>query len=371
MVDPASIPPKTDGFTVGREGGTEVLLPPHAEGQRGPARRTVPFFNPAMALSRDLTVALVAAEARRRGRRLSVWDAHAASGIRGLRLLSETSAVERLLSTDEHPAACELTRQNAEREGSGRMEVKAHDSRQAPSGQFDWVDIDPFGTPVPFLHAGVEATADGGILAVTATDMAVLAGPETRTCLERYGARTIRGYLSREGALRILLAQIAREAAGLQKEVYPLVSLISGYFVRVHVRVSPTGASPVDPAGLGPVPFPGYDGPPLPGKGPYGPMWRGHLQDRGLLGRVMESPPATIGPPARRILELLQGEAEVDTLFYYETGPYSRRLHLSSPPAHRVILETIRAAGYRAVRTHAAPSGWRTDAPSKVMEGLF
>ena len=37
---------------------------------------------------------------------------------------------------------------------------------------YEAVDLDPFGTPAHLLDAAVQAVADGGLLLVTATDMA-------------------------------------------------------------------------------------------------------------------------------------------------------------------------------------------------------
>ncbi len=38
------------------------------------------------------------------------------------------------------------------------------------------VDLDPYGTPSTLLDSAVQSVADGGLLMVTATDMAVLCG---------------------------------------------------------------------------------------------------------------------------------------------------------------------------------------------------
>ncbi|MGA7923973.1 MAG: tRNA (guanine(26)-N(2))-dimethyltransferase, partial [Thermoplasmata archaeon] len=50
------------------------------------------FYNPAMALDRDLAVAVLAAEAPRGERPMDGWEMLAATGIRGLRLVEETRA---------------------------------------------------------------------------------------------------------------------------------------------------------------------------------------------------------------------------------------------------------------------------------------
>lgn len=54
--------------------------------------------------------------------------------------------------------------------------------------QFDVVDLDPYGTAAPFLDGAVQAVKDGGLLCVTCTDMAVLAGSQPAACFAKYGA---------------------------------------------------------------------------------------------------------------------------------------------------------------------------------------
>ena len=42
---------------------------------------------------------------------------------------------------------------------------------QSP-GAYDVVDLDPYGSPSHFLDSAVQSVAEGGLLMVTATDMA-------------------------------------------------------------------------------------------------------------------------------------------------------------------------------------------------------
>lgn len=49
---------------------------------------------------------------------------------------------------------------------------------QNPDG-YEVVDLDPYGSPSQFLDSAVQAVADGGLLCVTATDMA---GAGTHGC---------------------------------------------------------------------------------------------------------------------------------------------------------------------------------------------
>ncbi|CAN0386038.1 unnamed protein product, partial [Ectocarpus sp. 8 AP-2014] len=62
-------------------------------------------------------------------------------------------------------------------------------------GGWDFVDVDPFGSCLPFLEAAVGAVADGGVLAVAATDLAVLCGKNKgggrKRCLSQYRASVV------------------------------------------------------------------------------------------------------------------------------------------------------------------------------------
>lgn len=53
---------------------------------------------------------------------------------------------------------------------------------------FDVIDLDPYGTAVPFLESAINALADGGLLAVTFTDMAVLCARNPHVCFYKYGS---------------------------------------------------------------------------------------------------------------------------------------------------------------------------------------
>ena len=68
--------------------------------------------------------------------------------------------------------------------------------------RFDVIDLDPYGSPTPFLDAAVQSVADGGLLCITATDMAVLCGNTPETCYTKYGAISLKTKACHEFALR-------------------------------------------------------------------------------------------------------------------------------------------------------------------------
>lgn len=58
--------------------------------------------------------------------------------------------------------------------------------------RFTALDLDPYGCPSIFLDGAVQCVKDGGLLLVTATDMAVLAGNSPETCYVKYGAVSLK-----------------------------------------------------------------------------------------------------------------------------------------------------------------------------------
>src|SRR4030043_639061 len=74
----------------------------------------------------------------------------------------------------------------------------------APRKRFDVVDVDPFGSPVPYLDSAIRALRNNSLLAVTATDMAPLCGVHTKACLRKYGGKPLRTENCQEQAGRFL-----------------------------------------------------------------------------------------------------------------------------------------------------------------------
>lgn len=71
------------------------------------------------------------------------------------------------------------------------------------------IDLDPYGCPSVFLDAAVQSVQEGGLLLVTATDMAVLAGNTPETCYVKYGAISLKTKCCHEMVSRRELHSIA------------------------------------------------------------------------------------------------------------------------------------------------------------------
>jgi tRNA (guanine26-N2/guanine27-N2)-dimethyltransferase len=111
-------------------------------------------------------------------------------------------------------------------------------THRAVSKRFDVIDLDPYGSAVPFLDGAVQAVADGGLLCVTCTDLAVLAGSgHPEKAFSSYGGTVARVDYCHEVALRLVLHSIASAAARYGRTITPLLSLSIDFYVRVFVRV--------------------------------------------------------------------------------------------------------------------------------------
>ena len=102
---------------------------------------------------------------------------------------------------------------------------------------FDVVDLDPYGTAIPFLEGSITSLANNGLLCVTFTDMAVLCARQPHVCFYKYGAAPLGKPYCHEQALRMVLYTINSMANKHGKRVEPLISLTVDFYVRLFMRV--------------------------------------------------------------------------------------------------------------------------------------
>lgn len=140
--------------------------------------------------------------------------------------------------------------------------------------KFNCIDVDPYGSPVPFIDAAVQAVSDGGLLMVTATDMVFISKlslhitkiktpsyrpffvemcqrlvmlnmavchSKARPVMKWYKklffpiTRVLKNLSFK--ALRMLLKFIAASAARYGRYIHPLVSISVDFYVRIFVQV--------------------------------------------------------------------------------------------------------------------------------------
>lgn len=228
------------------EGKTRLRVP--SVSLENPEPPTFPvFFNPAAAVNRDISVAVAAATSGEK-----FCDLLSGIGARGVRVARELGRDIGVTLVDFNEISLRLARQNARlnrvedrcRAVSSEANRFAY-SRFGRDAKFDYMDVDPFGTPVPFVPAALRATADQGILSVTATDTAVLCGVYHTVCERRYGSASLNNHFKHETGVRILMSYVRRIAASLDVGVSPIFAHSTRHYMRIFARIE-VGPSKAD-----------------------------------------------------------------------------------------------------------------------------
>ena len=361
------------------EGNTRFFIPVQDTSKSFPPGTAPVFYNPRMELSRDATVVLVSLLEPSQ-----YLDAMGASGIRGLRVASECGVPVTINDRDSRAVA--LIRRNAGFLGLP-IEVVHSDTNVLLSGRcFEAVDLDPFGSPAPFLDSGIRGS--GRYLFVTATDTAPLCGAHRKAGIRRYFAAAMNNEYHAETALRVLLGFLVREAVKYDRGIEPLFCFSREHYVRVHTQLL-RGADAADRslARIGYVmqcpccPYRSEQAALLPeprscphcsaGLIPIGPLWTGHLQDMDLLEKIEAAIPRfTLGKAAQLRQLVVTCHHELGLSFHYDYHVLSRHFRISPPPMDEVINSLI-SEGYSASRAHYSGTALKTDAPLQVLRQVL
>lgn len=235
-----------------REGRTMLLLPENAANSLLGPRKKRPgevFYNSAMSGSRTRSVLLLkhSIEYGLLGSgKIYAIDGLTASGLRARRWLNEipeemaARVLAEIVDLDEISLewAKASNNQFPPSHGKGAIEAIHGDLRSSVlrSGRH-WVDIDPYGSPVPFLDSAMQSMARSGVMEVSATDTAALTGSSKTALMRRYGARVRNDSLSHDSGMRVLLAVISRIAARHDRSLHPLLSIWDSHHLRVSFLV--------------------------------------------------------------------------------------------------------------------------------------
>jgi tRNA (guanine26-N2/guanine27-N2)-dimethyltransferase len=352
------------------EGRTRLLVP-EAHSLHGPGTRTADvFFNEQMAFGRDVTVMFLRALEKSS---FSVADAMSATGSRAVRVANEVKNTV-VTANDVDPKTIPYIEHNIALNSLSNCSPSNKDLHVLFSdSSFDYVDIDPFGSPVPFIQSAIRGCRKKGIIAITATDTAPLAGAQKGKCRRRYQSEPIRGYMCHEGGLRILMCNIAKELAKFDRGMRPLLSFYADHYFRVYAQVE-EGAAATDRS-LEQIGFMHYDTKTLErsvsrhcdGKHDKGPFWLGPLHDKSLLGRMNA---AELHDERRcvKMLDMWRNELD-DEVFLYDVSELSSFTKMS-PPKMEVLLEALNEVG-RATPTHMSPTSFKTVLGTKEVISIY
>uniref|UniRef100_A0A8C7JH56 tRNA (guanine(26)-N(2))-dimethyltransferase n=1 Tax=Oncorhynchus kisutch TaxID=8019 RepID=A0A8C7JH56_ONCKI len=337
---------------------------------------------------------------------LRVLEGLAASGLRSVRFALEVPGLRSVTANDFSSKAAALIARNAQHNGvTHLLQASQRDARlmRGKKDRYDVIDLDPYGSPAPFLDAAVQAVGEGGLLCVTCTDMAVMAGNSGETCYSKYGSVSIKAKYCHEMALRIILHSLDQRAGVYQRYIHPLLCVSVDFYIRVFVRVH-TGQAMVKNSaskqalvyncvGCGSfhlqrlgkrttqgnhIKYSAATGPPVGAECEHcghrhqlgGPIWGEALHDVSFVQKVLSAVsgnPSRFGT-ARRIegmLSMVTEELE-DVPLYYTVDNLSSTVHCSTPPLLQ-FRSALLHAGHRVSLSHACKNALKTDAPPRVL----
>jgi tRNA (guanine26-N2/guanine27-N2)-dimethyltransferase len=255
----------------------------------------------------------------------------------------------------------------------------------APKKRFDIVDLDPFGSPVPYLDSAIRALRNNSLLAVTATDLAPLCGVHTKACVRKYGGKPLRTEYCHELAIRLLAGCVATLAAKHDIGIRLVFSHSTDHYIRVYAEIA-YGAKKADESvkSLGYVlhcfnclhretartTFITAKCPECGSKMDYaGPLWLERMGDKQFCELIAKENMCVAFRNSGKIAKLLslaRDEAEAPAT-YYVLDKISNKLALPVPSVD-VMLHTLRDNGFRAFPTHFSSRGIKTDAPALAMQ---
>ena len=344
---------------------------------------------------------------------IRVLDVMTASGLRALRYVKEIDEVTQVVANDMSTDAVAALRENIRRNGisesvivpsTGDAVDVMHQSKPPGGQRFEAVELDPYGTAAPFLDSAMQCAAEGGLLMVTCTDLAVLAGAYPEKCHANYGSYPLKAKYCHEAALRIVLSCMESHANRHKRYIVPLLSVHINFYVRLFVRVytspaevkkSATKLSQVyqcsgcDTYSLQPlariVERNGHEKI-VPGQGPPvsrecehcgrvhhvgGPIWSAPMHDQKfiaeLLGELSTGRGAELAS-AKRLTGMLTSLLEElpDVPLFHQLSHMCGVLHVPAPTMLATVSALMRQ-GYRVSRSHTDPSAIKTDAPNRAL----
>ncbi|XP_063787234.1 tRNA (guanine(26)-N(2))-dimethyltransferase isoform X2 [Pseudophryne corroboree] len=394
------------------EKGIDVLVPGEREKQKvvvnlsdnGDDRvQTHPEKDPTLPERRTVTVGESCPEG------LRVLEGLAASGLRSIRFAREVPGLHSIIANDFSSSAVEIIKRNIEFNGVDDLVTASYSdarvlmyNRMGIKDRFDVIDLDPYGSPSMFLDAAVQSVSDGGLLCVTCTDMAVLAGNNGETCYSKYGAMSVKSKFCHEMALRILLHSLDLHSNCYQRYIVPLLSISADFYIRVFVRVF-TGQAKVKMSaskqamlyncvGCGTyhlqrmgravahgnnMKFSAGTGPPVGTSCEFcqqrhqvgGPIWAEPLHDTDFVQRILSA--SERNPKRFKTTDRIDGmlsmvTEELEIPLYYTLDNLSSTIRCNTPSLLQ-FRSALLHAGYKVSLSHACQNAIKTDAPPSVI----
>jgi len=319
------------------------------------------FYNPKMKLNRDLAIQIMSTYFNFPVR---VALPLCGSGVRGVRFLLDCS-VEKIYFNDLSMNAINSAKENVllnenkimEKQNKPVEELTEFHNKDAnvflrENSKFDYIDIDPFGSSVPFLESAIVSVKKNGIIAITNTDTAALCGSYPKVTKRRYGAVPFNNAVRQQFGIRILIRKAQEIGCMHDRALIPILSYSKEHYVRVYFKVSYLkedcarilGQHGFVKSDKNRLLSPSND------SGDLGPVWLGKLYDEKLVS-VLKG----------HFVENLCQDSLLDSLFYFFDPHEVSKLNNLEVSSYTKLKEIIEKKGFKMLRTHFYTTGILTN----------
>lgn len=335
------------------------------------------FYNPLMKLNRDLSILLLNSI---ENTNMQIGDPMAGTGVRAVRFLTELNEgkIKLIKINDYSDKAVEVIKENIEKNKENitikDIKITQKDANLfiLESTGFDYIDVDPFGTPNPFLDSSIIRLSRNGILAVTATDTAALCGTYAKTCRRNYYSEPLRNEHMHELGLRILIRKVQLIGTQYEKALIPIVSYYKDHYFRIFFRCVKQKSRSDEI--IKKHEFFHYCNKCLKyfiSKKNYeickckdkemltaGPLYTASINDEHLLKKMIE---ICEDEKTKKFLELIMYESKINNVGFVDIHEYSRKYNAVIPRTDSAI-QRLRQSGFNAEKSQFNLYGLKTDA---------
>jgi tRNA (guanine26-N2/guanine27-N2)-dimethyltransferase len=380
-----------------QEGLGTFLVPKSNIDEHIPRRSDEVFFNFHQEINRDLSVLALRAYGDINSKsEMRICEPLCGSGIRSARYALEAPA-SKIYCNDINSKAVEISQKNIKRLPNTFAEkIRLYNMDCNSFLQFlnvkdivfDFIDIDPFGTPIPFVHNSIHLINLHGLLACTATDLASLVGLYPQALFAKYGVSQFNARIGNihELASRALITGVQHVGLTLGQSLIPILTFYHRHFVRcffirnrgvdnvmnktgfIHLckecktrfitklgekTNSCCGSSnrimTVGPLFIGKIQHPDYL---------RSMLLDEHLKKMGTKKKL------------RKSLSLMIEESLLDIPWSFDIPVLAKKCHTPVPPLTQVI-KLLKEMGYHCSRTHYSGTCLKTNAMEPEMNSII
>ncbi|MGC8572408.1 MAG: hypothetical protein ACP5L0_00145 [Caldisphaera sp.] len=372
-------------LSVLREGKALIYVPDTrkakiSEGIIEPSHLSV-FYNPVMVFNRDLSIIALNSFINMYwpGKELVAIDPLSATGVRGIRYSLELNNLSKVIINDIDKNSYNIMVKNIElnrlknieaynREANALMRSLKYEQGQP----INIIDLDPFGSVLPFIDTSISIASKGTLLALTATDLAVLGGSKYMAAKRKYRVNLINTKHYREIAIRVLLAFIAYVSASYDKVIKPLMSYSVDHYARVYLLID-RGAKRSEEMLNKNIGYFKYENGLIMDchdSNCLGPIWVGEIGDikfiEELLNKLSNFSYIESFMRSEKFIKTYLDEMKIQQYFHQRLDTICQNQKTNMPSLTKFI-SSLEEIGYKSYKSTFSDVGFRSNAPHDVL----